>query len=234
MCACNGGRRGGIPEATVPRIERGAGRDLPDDACWSRAALVELSRTEDGGACRQPTAVRVAYDLDALFLRFDCVDRDIWASHAHRDAPLWEEEVVELFIAPGGDDPSEYFEIQVNPLGAIFDARIKNPHGKRDSMTVDRSWSPRGIVASVSRPSPASWRAELAIPWADLCGEGLPRLWRANFFRIERPRGGDDEFSAWSPTMASPPDFHRPSWFGRLVLEETAPRSRGEVRVCAP
>jgi hypothetical protein len=63
------------------------------------------------------------------------------------------------------------------------------------------------------------WWAEISIPWRGLVPSGeIPRIWRANFYRIERPRGGEAEFSAWSPTMARPADFHKPAYFGRLEL----------------
>jgi len=206
------------PEAIVPRVVRADVRDPLDEAAWSRLPAVALRRAQDGADPLQATAVRIAYDLDALLLRFDCQDRDIWATHARRDAPLWEEEVVELFVAPGDDDPSHYVEIEVNPLGAIFDARVTNPQGRRDSMRVDANWNAAGLVAEVNRPSPGAWRAELRIPWTQLCEGPPPRIWRANFFRVERPRDGADEFSCWSPTLTDPPDFHKPAAFGRLVL----------------
>jgi hypothetical protein len=124
----------------------------------------------------QATSVRVAHDVDALLVRFDCDDRDIWATHAHRDAPLWEEEAVEVFLAPGEGDPAAYVEIEVNPLGAIFDARVANPHGRRDAMSVDASWNAAGLTAVVLRPSQRSWRVELAIPWGALCDGVPPRI----------------------------------------------------------
>jgi len=211
-------------EAVVPRVERVHSRGGLDEAAWSRVPGVTLRRAQDGADPLQATAVRLAYDDVALLLRFDCDDRDIWATHSRRDAPLWEEEAVELFVAPGEDDPSEYVEIEVNPLGAIFDARITNPQGRRESMRVDADWNAAGLVAVVVRRSPGTWTAQLEIPWIDLCDGAPPPVWRANFFRIERPRDGDHEFSCWSPTLADPPDFHKPSFFGRLVLD--GPRER--------
>ena len=212
------------PEAVVPRVDRAGARGTHDESFWSCVPAVLLRRVQDGADPLQATAVRIAYDVEALRLRFDCDDRDIWATHARRDAPLWEEEVVELFIAPGEDDPSDYVEIEVNPKGAIFDARVSNPEGRRDSMRVDSAWNAAGLVAEVSRPSPRSWRAEIVVPWSDLCEGEPPRVWRANFFRIERPRDGDPEFSCWSPTLTDPPDFHKPAFFGRLVLDRLGGR----------
>jgi hypothetical protein len=59
----------------------------------------------------------------------------------------------------------------------------------------------------------------LAIPWRSVAPPGdLPRMWRANFYRIERPRDGEPEFSCWSATLTDPADFHRPARFGVLEL----------------
>jgi hypothetical protein len=207
-----------LAEAIVPRVERLRAHGGLDDAAWSRVPAVALRRAQDGSEPLQATAVRTAYDADALHLRFECDDRDIWATHSRRDAPLWEEEVVEVFAAPGEGDPSDYVEIEVNPLGAIFDARVTNPYGTRDAMRVDAAWDAGGLIVAVSRPSPGRWTAQLEIPWSDLCDGVPPRVWRANFFRIERPRDGVPEFSCWSPTLVDPPDFHKPRCFGRLVL----------------
>jgi hypothetical protein len=205
-------------EAIVPRVERLRARGGLDDAAWSRVPAMALRRAQDGSVPLQATAVRTAYDADALLVRFECDDRDIWGTHTRRDSPLWEEEVVEVFVSPGEGDPSDYLEIEVNPLGAIFDARVANPDGKRDSMRVDAAWNAGGLTVAVARPSPAAWTAALEIPWSGLCDGAPPRVWRANFFRIERPRDGEPEFSCWSPTLVDPPDFHKPRCFGRLVL----------------
>ena len=40
--------------------------------------------------------------------------------------------------------------------------------------------------------------------------------WRANFFRIDRSAAHGDDFSAWQPTMKTPPDFHVTEAFGVL------------------
>lgn len=211
--------RSAIPEAIVPWIEREPASGMPAEASWSRVPVLRLLRSEDGTPPEQPTAVRIARDGTFLFLRFDCDDLDIRATHSRRDAPLWEEDVVELFIAPGPDDPAEYVEIEVNPLGTVFDARVVNPDGRRATMTVDPAWDAAGLAVAVSRPTPARWRVSLAVPWAALCAGEPPRVWRANAFRIERPRDGEAEFSSWSPTFVRPADFHKPACFGRLLLD---------------
>jgi hypothetical protein len=204
-------------EALVRRIPAIGAGAFPADASWSEAAALNLVRAQDGGVVTFATTVRLLDDGTALFARFDCDDADVWATHTLRDAPLWEEEVVEIFLAPGDDVPTGYIEVEVNPLGTLFDARVTNPDGRRDTMTVDPSWNSPGLVARVTRPAIGSWRAVIALPWSDACAGEPPAVWRANFFRIERPRSGSPEFSCWAPTLVDPPDFHKPSSFGRLL-----------------
>jgi hypothetical protein len=158
-----------------------------------------------------------------LYLCFHCVDRDIWGRGAERNAPIYDEEVVEAFLAPG-PDPSPYFELETNPCGAWFEARIESPDRRRDTMRVDRQWVCAGweravrVRGDVSRRDGRHvwWSAEWAIPFAalDVAPPRPGASWRANFFRIDR--AGEGQFSAWSPTHADPPDFHVPDRFGWL------------------
>lgn len=187
---------------------------------WEEIPFLPLVRAEDGAAPEQPTRVRLAWDDEALLVRFECQDRDAWGTFSRRDEPLYEEEVVEVFLAPGEDDPTRYFELEVSPLGTLFDAVIHNPTGRRAEMTAELAWDCPGLVWNTGRSGERQdWWAELALPWPALVGSAAPPpRWRANFFRIERPRDGAAEFSAASPTFARPADFHRPEKFGRLEL----------------
>ena len=208
--------RAPVPEHRVAR------RGTPvSSASWERVAPLAPLRLSGGhGRPIQDTVVRVAQDAEALHVRFDCEDRDAWATRTERDAALWEEEVVELFLAPGSRDPARYFEFEVNPLGALFDAAVHCPEGRRETMRVDARWDCPGLRwGAAVEPSGARWTAWLAVPWAAVSGASrVPDVWRANFYRIDRPPGAPAEFSAWSPTWADPPDFHRPACFGLLRL----------------
>ena len=147
-------------------------------------------------------------------MRFDGRDDAVVATHTRRDAPLWEEDVFEIFLSPE-DPPRHYFEFEVNPLGTLFDARVASPDLSRETMRVETAWDCAGFEARVSR-GPRRWSASLRIPLQELCAGPVPARWRANFYRIDR--GGADEFSAWSPTFADPADFHVPERFGILTL----------------
>jgi len=175
---------------------------------------VALVRATDGSTPRLATTVCAMWDDEALTVLFSAIDDSVVATHRVHDAPLYEEDVVEVFLAPRS--PREYFELEVNPLGTIFDARIESPDGVRATMKTDLAWTCRDLFAAIRR---AGTTADfvLRIPFASL-GIETPKEgdeWQANFFRIDRDPSGD-EFSAWRPAMKTPPDFHVVKAFGTL------------------
>jgi Carbohydrate-binding family 9 len=188
---------------------------------WDAVPALSPFYLFDGSApATQQTVVRLCCDQQALYARFDCVDDDIWGTLTERDEPIYEEEVVELFLAAGAAQPTRYYEFEISPNGVFFDAAIFNPHSTRATMIVDTAWDCRGVRWQAVRVDQEKrWSAVMAIPWAALTAETvLPPVWRANFYRIERPRQAPLELSCWSPTMISPPDFHQPAYFGTLHL----------------
>ncbi|MDP9121529.1 MAG: carbohydrate-binding family 9-like protein [Acidobacteriota bacterium] len=213
------------PRYEVPPAPAGwrAMTGLPDLLWEAIPPLPPLRRTEDGTAPEQPTLVRLCSDAVALYVRFDCTDRDAWSTYRQRNDPIYEEEVVEVFLAPGEPDPGRYWEFEVSPAGVGFAARIHNPQRERAGLEIGLAWDCPGLRWHAG-PGTArqDWWAAFALPWALLAPvspEGVPPpVWRGNFYRIERPRDGKPEWSAWSPTLVSPPDFHRPDRFGTLLV----------------
>ena len=180
---------------------------------------VQLVRAADGGTPRLATALRVAERGGKLLVRFDARDEDVVATLTRRDDSLWTEDVVEVFLSTDPAEPAGvYYEFEANPLGALFDARVDSPEGRRETMRVDVSWNCAGYSARVRR-RPGLWSALLTIPLAPIAAGSPPRRWRANFYRVDRGAGrAPDEYSAWSPVLSDPPDFHRPARFGYLEL----------------
>ena len=67
------------------------------------------------GTPRFPTRVDICWDDDGLLVEFACADLDAWGTFTERDEPLWQQEVVELFLAAGEEVPASYFEFTLTP-----------------------------------------------------------------------------------------------------------------------
>lgn len=211
-----------LPHLRVPRAPTSWNLSA-ELASWdweSVPALPPFTLADGSGLARQQTRARICCDEAALYVRFDCDDRDIWGTYTQREASIFDEEVVEVFISNGAQTPHSYYEFEVSPNGVLLDARITNPGLQHEDIQVDRSWDCAGLRWQAARDDRAGcWWAILAIPWASVGPADTPAaLWRANFYRIERPRDAAPEFSCWSPTMSEPADFHRPAYFGMLEI----------------
>lgn len=196
-----------------------------DDAAWSGAEPISLVLTDSGFAPKQPTAAKMLWDDDYLYVGFHSIDDDIRATLTRRDDDLWTEEVVEIFIDADGDERT-YAEIEVSPINNIVDLYILN----RGRVRMLREWDCEGMITAVTvdgvvnggAGTSRSWTCEMAIPHVELpTAPNIPPkvgdVWRANLYRIDRADDGD-EYLAWSPTGRV--DYHTPSRFGWILFAE--------------
>ncbi len=187
----------------------------PDHPAWRVVEPVLLLENLGGGPPAQATRVRALHDGDNWRVLFEADALAPWATLTAHDAQLWTEEVVEVFFDPVGDGLS-YFEIEINPLGAVCDLVLRRTSS---GWRKDFGWDVDGLV-SHARHTATGWAAELSIPFAAVGAKpDLPDAtrWRANFLRIDRPGGSDSErreLSAWSPTGMA--NFHRYERFGTV------------------
>jgi hypothetical protein len=196
---------------------------------WLALTPVFLSETVTGTAPKQNTWVKTAWNDEGWRVLFYAEDTHVWATHTERDAPLYEEEVVEIFVDPSGfpGDPDSYFEIEVNPLNAVMDLVLRR---NRSGFKKDFAWNCEGLETAItllgnSTPDDAAkretagclqpgWCAEFSIPFRSLNTGARQPEWRVNFYRIDRPQNAPRELSAWSPTGVG--TFHQPGRFGVL------------------
>lgn len=179
---------------------------------WRGLSAVRLADAVTGRTAKQGTEVRAAWNDKEWRLLFVVTDKDPWATMSKRDAPLYEEEVVEVFFDPVGDLQG-YFEIEVNPLGAVLDLVLRK---SRSGYKGDVAWNCEGLCTLV-RKHADGWSAEMAIPFASVTNTPphAGSRWRANFYRIDRPSPDGSiprELTAWSPPLR--PNFHTPEKFG--------------------
>lgn len=205
------------PLPSIPCLLRPLGELTanPDSGFWSALPSASLLETISGLAPKQSTRVQLAWDSLELRILFHSEDANPWATLTERDAPLYQEEVVEVFLDPVGDLES-YFEIEVNPLNAVLDLVLRR---NRSGYMKNFAWRCEGLRTAVIKTA-ASWSAELSIPFASLTSDppSPGARWRANFLRIDRPPDVERELSAWSPTGRA--NFHTPDRFGFIDFVE--------------
>jgi len=193
-----------------------------DEPSWRAARSTGPFRANDGSeTVTSRVEAKMLWDDSNLYFAFECDDTDITATMTKRDEHLWQEEVVEVFIDPDGDEKN-YIELEVNPLGAFLDLFVLTPVVPipYESYNIPAKWAVKvdGTVQN-SSDRDRGWSVELAVPLQEaVTAPNRPPKdgdrWRLNLYRIERkPK---DQLIAWSPTLK--PSFHTPSRFGEVIF----------------
>ena len=161
-----------LPTASVPKIPASWRAQSDDHTQWPWEELPPLPPfiLANGSApAQQQTTVRIGYDADNFYVRFDCDDSDIWGKATARDSAIYDEEVVELFIAPGEEHPTFYYEFEVSPIGTMLDLDVHSPDLERRTLKANFAWDCPGLQWSAERNDAANhWRAYIVVPWQSI------------------------------------------------------------------
>ena len=169
---------------------------------------------------------RVARTRDALLLDFRVSGLDLRARNQADNLRQWEDSCVEVFI----EDPagSVYYNFEINPLGKVLAAsgpsrEGRKPRPQEEMQEILRFVRLDGVhpeeLATKDLAGVQSWRVGVAIPFrlVGVAPDRLPKLLRANFYKCG-DKTAHPHFVSWNPIGTAQPDFHRPEFFGELVL----------------
>lgn len=208
---------------------------LLDEQDWLRAPPVLLNECTNGSPLppQLRTTARMLWDSENLYVAFEAADPDIRATFTERDDCLFQQDVVEVFVAVQGDPDlyGQFVEFEVSPTGVLMDAYNVAPYKGL------LNWDARGwrcatrIDARASNPSApcGNYTVEMAIPFFNFYSlTYLPQRareqgrqfapnagdwWRMNLYRIDRSgQPVVSTYCSWSATMER--RFHRPHRFG--------------------
>ena len=194
-----------------------------DEARWKEGGYgwntyaYGLSELETGRRAYNGTLFRVIWGGRAIYFGMRCDERDMKALNItttnNDDAALFQGDYLAVLLETQGHS---YYQIAVNPAGAVFDADMKDG--------TNTAWSSSAKVAVYKGDT--FWSVEMRIPVGDAIEGGVDPMkcvegrcptdlypWAFNICR-QRVRPSETERSAWSPTATN--SFLVPLKFGEL------------------
>ena len=163
---------------------------------------------------------RVARTRDALVVDFRVSGLDLRARNTADNGRQWEDSCVEVFI----QDPEDgnYYNFEINALGKVLACKGPERHNRTPRPAEEMEQILRFTQMEggpLEQEGIHTWRVGVVIPFR-LLGidpERLPRSIRANFYKCG-DKTAHPHFLSWSPVETPKPDFHRPEFFGELIL----------------
>lgn len=173
------------------------------------------------------TKVKMLWDDDYLYVSAVLEEPDIKAFLTRRDTIIYHDNDFEVFIDPDGDG-QQYFEIENNARGVIFDLMLTRPYRSGGDFLIQ--WDCPGLQLATqldgtlnkSGDTDKQWTVEMAIPHQALTLNFDNRLkagnyWRINFSRVQwLKKGGPEENWVWQATGKV--DMHMPDRWGYLYF----------------
>ena len=221
-----------------------------DEIAWKQAHWSQEFGDIEGPLKKHPaqsTRFKMLWDQSCLYIAAEMEEADLWATYDQRDMIVFHENDFEVFIDPTGDRRN-YFEIEINVLGTVFDLFLHRTY--REGGPADHSWNALGLKlgidvnGSVNDPSDRdqSWTLELSIPWDNLVppedaitSDAWPIIpnsgdtWRINFSRVqwdlkitngkyEKITGQREHNWTWTPQWEI--NMHEPRHWGYLEFTD--------------
>jgi len=162
----------------------------------------------------------LAHTSESILVRFDVCEDNAKAVTTESNGPVWEDSCVEFFVKVPGD--THYFNFETNCIGVGLAARRTGrsdaSHFSEEQMSriIHRSSLP---LQPIDQHGDCKWSIELEVPFSSLGIEACPEYLEANFYKCG-DKTEKTHFLSWNPVLTPTPDFHRPEYFGRLILEK--------------
>ncbi len=163
---------------------------------------------------------RIARTQDALVVDFRVSGLDLRARNTEDNGRQWEDSCVEVFI----QDPEDgnYYNFEINALGKVLactgpDRHNRTPRPVEEMEDILRFSQVDG--GPLEQEGIHTWRVGVIIPFylIGIDPENLPGSIRANFYKCG-DKTAHPHYLSWSPVETLRPDFHRPEFFGELIL----------------
>lgn len=166
-------------------------------------------------------AFDIAADDDCLFVNFFVRGLGLKAEFSKTNEPVWQDSCVEVFIAD--KDGTGYRNFEVNCIGTLLSSHQLGrgvevePISEHEAQNIMRVSSlPRTTFGE--KEGIHQWTMLIAIPFSLLGYEKRPDSLRANFYKCADGSRWP-HYVAWAPIDTPQPDFHRPEFFGKLILD---------------
>lgn len=195
---------------------------------WENIPVINIAKYPwDENGYKPRVEAGVFYTDTHLHLRFKAYESKIRAECRDLNDMVCRDSCMEFFFNPNPGNDDRYLNFEINPIGSLLLYIGKDRYGRTPAVT-QKDLKAFNILTSVARETLEAyngpyWEVTWRIPFdyleryygkLDFCAG---KRMKANFYKC----GDKTEFphyACWNNIVIDTPDFHRPEFFGDLVL----------------
>lgn len=201
-----------------------------DEVSWKNAPYTtSFVGIKDGETPKQETRAKMLWDDTYLYIGVELEESDVQARLSQRDTIVFYDNALEVLIDPDGDGQN-YFEIETNAKGTIFDLFVQQPYRTPQPSFATFEWDAKGMLLKTnvkgtlnkSRDKDQGWTVEMAIPRQSIAREFDNYLQAGNYLRLGMARvqweNGKDSYTTWGAFGKAA--IHMPERWGFVYLSD--------------
>lgn len=184
------------------------------DELWNKAEIAEIKTVNWKSFEYAPhTTAKLLYDDYGIYVQFKTDETPLLARERKQNGSVCRDSCVELFISPNSED-KRYFNFEFNPFGTMY---FGFRSSRDDFVHLEKDKSYFEVKTYVNDKE---WLLQFAIPF-EIINEafgGHTKEMSGNLYKC----GEDTEkahYVTYYPIKTDTPDFHRPEYFGKFILD---------------
>jgi len=180
---------------------------------WEYANIAQVDCFPwDKDGYRPNTNARAMYSSEGITVKMETDEKPLLSRYTENNSRVFTDSCMEFFFRPNPEKPF-YFNFEFNPRGAMLSGFGRG----RESVTFldfDRS------IFEIESVIDETWQLKYFIPFSFVSKyvDGFSGRFFGNFYKC-----GDEtvhpHWGCWNKIESLEPDFHRPEFFGELVLD---------------
>jgi len=211
----------------VCRWKKFKDKEINESICQKLEPIIIEEYPWDENGYKPRVEVRFFYTESRLCLQFMSYEKEIRAIYKNMNEPVYTDSCVEFFFNPDPDNDDRYFNFEINAIGTILLGLGRDRDNRL--LVEDVTQDIFNIKSSVDRDKVCEykdefWTLEFSFPYSFI----EKYYGKQDFTPGKKIKGNfqkcEDEtkfphYGCWSRISSLEPDFHRPEYFGHLILD---------------
>lgn len=168
------------------------------------------------------TVFSIAHSETAIYINFFVRCNFLRAVNYKNNTKVCEDSCVEFFMQIPGSE--EYWNFEFNCIGAVNASHRKERNSPirltEEEISRIRRYASCGSSPFQELEGLFNWSLAVSIPFemVGIDSKKLPMEIQGNFYKCASGTSMP-HYLSWSPISTKSPDFHRPEFFGKIILE---------------
>ncbi len=187
-----------------------------EDERWERVEKIPFTYTWDAyRPIPYATEAAMVHSDAGITVLLSTTEWPIRVTEMENGGRVCVDSCMEFFFTPN-ESEIKYMNFEINPAGTCH-SNIGERRGERSHVSIEG----KGVRVRTQISHGEGWKVLLFIPYSFIDEQYDKRegVFKANFYKC-----GDltvkPHYATWNPILTETPDYHRPEFFGRVVLGE--------------